>query len=73
MLENYKSTHENCLKHVLKLEELIFNKNPNFFIKDYDINTADPTSFNYYSTHDFYKRYKNIRINNSDRLPNIFL
>ena len=55
-------------KKLLNLQELSFNKNPNYVNSDPNANIADPMNFSYYETHALHKLKNNLKINKSENV-----
>ena len=67
-LQNHKqktSFHTSTNK-LLNLQELNFNKNPEYANSDPYANIADPVNFDYYETHAFHKLKNNLKLNKTD-------
>ena len=67
-LQNHKQnqTINTSTKKLLNLQELNFNKNPEYVNSDPNANIADPVNFNYYETHAFHKLKNNLKLNKSE-------
>ena len=67
-LQNHKQNptfYKNTTK-LLNLQELNFNKNPEYVNSDPYANIADPVNFNYYETHAFHKLKNNLNLNKAE-------
>ena len=67
-LQNHKQNptfYKNTTK-LLNLQELNFNKNPEYVNSDSYANIADPANFNYYETQQFHKLKNNLNLNKAE-------
>ena len=69
-LQNHKQnqTINRSTKKLLNLQELNFNKNPEYVNSDPNANIVDPVNFNYYETHSFHKLKNNLKLNKSENV-----